>query len=128
MDKIVKNGEGWRLGWDGTALEFKALVGGENWAIELTEAEFNDLRRLLQQLAATMAQMSSELMDEERITCEAESDRLWIEAEGYPHAYRVHFILNCGRRCEGEWPPAVVPELVRAMETIAELGNWGIGS
>lgn len=111
--RIVKSGSGWRLGWDAEGGEFKGLVGGEDWAMELTEAELNDFCRLLGQLAQSMEEMAYELMDEERIACEAESDRLWMQVEGYPQSYTVQFILNTGRRGEGKWPAEAVGGLVR---------------
>ena len=114
MAKILKQGNGWRLGWNPEAGEFKGLVGGDEWAIELTEAELEDFCRLLLTLARTMKEMAGELMDEEKIACEAESDRLWMEAEGYPDAFCVRFILNTGRCCEAGWPSSAVPELVQA--------------
>ena len=114
MERLVKTGAGWRIGWDPEAPKYKGLVGGDAWAIELTEAELDDFCRLLEQLAETMSQMSKELMDEEKITCEAESDLLWMEVEGYPEDYSLHFILNQERRCEGSWAETVVPELRQA--------------
>jgi Domain of unknown function (DUF1818). len=108
VERVIKTGVGWRLGWNPQAQEFKGLVAGDGWAIELTEAELNDFCRLLGQLAATISQMASELMDEEKIAIEAESDLLWVQVEGYPEAYSVQLILNAGRRCEGFWPAAAV--------------------
>lgn len=118
MERIVKSGAGWRIGWNPNGGEFKGLVGGDDWAIELTEAELNDFCRLLGQLAATMSQMASELMDEEKIATEAESDLIWLEVEGYPHAYSLQLIVNSGRRCEGNWPAEVVPHLVQAVQIL----------
>jgi len=118
MSKILKSGSGWRIGWNPEAGEFPGLVGGENWAVELTAAELNDFCRLLAQLAATLDQMSSELMDAEKIACEAESDLLWMEVAGYPHAYTLQFILNSGRRAEGNWGVEAVPSLVQAAQTL----------
>ncbi|WP_448562744.1 DUF1818 family protein [Trichothermofontia sp.] len=114
--KLLKQGEGWRLGWDPTAIEFVGLVGTDDWAIELTAAEFQDFCRLLQQLAETMAAMASELMPDERIACEAESEWLWLEVEGYSHAYSLSVILHSGRRVEGHWPPTAVPGLLAATQ------------
>src|SRR6476661_5664608 len=74
--------------------------------------------RLLGQLAGTMSQIASELMDEEKIAIEAESDLLWVQVEGYPEAYSVQLILNAGRRCEGFWPAAAVPTLVQAAKVL----------
>ena len=82
MERVVKSGTGWRIGWNPQASEYKVLVGADNWAIELTEGEWQDFCRLLGQLIDSMNQMSTMLMDEEKIACEAESDLLWIEVDG----------------------------------------------
>jgi Domain of unknown function (DUF1818) len=116
--RLMKQGSGWRLGWNPDAPVYQGLVGGNDWAFELTEAELNDFCRLLEQLAQTIGQMAGELMDEEKIACEVESDLLWLEAEGYAHAYEVRLILNSGRQCEGNWLPAAVPSLVEAARTL----------
>jgi len=42
MERVIKSGLGWRVGWNPNAVEFKGLVGGDDWAIELTEAELID--------------------------------------------------------------------------------------
>lgn len=118
MSRQIKSGTGWRLGWDPDAPEFKGLVGSDIWSLELTETELDDLCRLASQLADTMADMTAELMDEERIACEAESGQVWVEVEGYPHAYDLRFILLSGRRGEGGWPASVAPALLQAMKTL----------
>ena len=116
--KIVKSGSGWRIGWNREAGEYPGLVGSDNWAIELTEAELADFHRLLTQLSTTIEQMATELMDEERIACEAETDLLWMEVEGYPHSYSLRLILNQGRRCEGNWEAEGVRGLRKGIETL----------
>jgi hypothetical protein len=70
------------------------------------------------QLAATMQQMAQELMDEERICCEVESNLLWLEAEGYPQSYTLRFIVLTGRCGEGAWSAAAVPALVQATQVL----------
>ncbi|WP_413200721.1 DUF1818 family protein [Nostoc piscinale] len=114
MERLMKSGVGWRIGWNPNAPEFKGLVGTDDWAIELTEAELNEFCRLLAQLAETMKQLAAELMDEEKIACEAESDLLWMEVEGYPHEYSLRFILNTGRCVEGKWNASAIPGLLQA--------------
>ncbi|MBZ8181649.1 MAG: DUF1818 family protein [Oscillatoria sp. PMC 1051.18] len=118
MERILKTGNGWRIGWNPGTATYCGLVGGDDWAIELTKAELDDFCRLLAQLAQTMSKMSRELMDEEKIACEAESNLLWLEVEGYPSAYDLRLILNTGRRCEGNWSVAAVPELVQAAKNL----------
>ncbi|MGL4620573.1 DUF1818 family protein [Chroococcidiopsis sp.] len=116
--RIVKSGAGWRIGFDPEAKEFKGLVGAEDWAIELTQAELQDFCRLSMQLSNTMSQMEPELMDEEAIACEAESHFIWMEVEGYPHAYSLRLILNTGRRVEVSWAADAVPDLIRAAQML----------
>ena len=113
----LKSGAGWRLGWDAEA-SFAGLVGTENWAVELTAAELEDYGRLLLELAATMATMQAELMSEERISCEAESDLVWLEVEGWPHRYRLRLLILSGRRAEAEWDEAATAELLQAIQTL----------
>ncbi len=118
MEQILKTGAGWRIGWNPNVAEFPGLVGDDQWALELTEAELNDFCRLLLQLAETMNQMANELMDEEKIACEAETDLLWMEVAGYPDSYSLQLILNAGRRGEAYWSAKAVPELIEGAKTL----------
>lgn len=117
-ERRLKSGPGWRLGWDPQADRYCGLVGNDDWAIELTAAELDEFCRLSAQLAATMAQMAAELMDAERLCCEAEGEYLWLEAEGFPKAYELRLIANTGRRAEGAWTPEAVPGLLAAAQTL----------
>ena len=110
----IQAGTGWRLGWDGNAPLYKALLAGSDWAIELTAEEFQDFCRLVHQLATNMAAMATELMAEERITCEAESESLWMEVEGFPDSFSLRFIVQSGRRCEGMWSAEATRDLLAA--------------
>ncbi|CAN5595491.1 DUF1818 family protein [soil metagenome] len=118
MSRYLRSGEGWRLGWNPIADEFCGLVSGDRWAIELTAAEFKDFCRLAQQLGDTMTAMADQLMAEERLACEQETETIWLETEGFPAAYGLRFILLSGRRGEGEWPSAIVPQLLAAISQI----------
>ena len=117
----IRSGEGWRLGWNPDADDFCGLVAGQSWAIELTAAEFADFCQAAQQLALTMSAMAAQLMDEERLTCEQETETIWLETEGMPSAFGLRFILLSGRRGEGAWPAEVVPELLAAISQLAHL-------
>ena len=108
----LKEGGGWRLGWNPDATVFKGLVGGDRWALEMTSVEFEDFCRLTLQLADMLRTMTSELMDGERLVCEQETEHIWVEIEGYPHRYSLRFILLTGRNAEGGWPDTVTAELV----------------
>ena len=114
MQKVLKSGVGWRIGWN-PANVYPGLVGADNWAVELTTEELDDFCRLLGQLVDNMRSMQAELMDEENLACEAESDLIWMQVEGLPSKYSLRLILNTGRGCEGNWTAESVDELVAAM-------------
>lgn len=118
MSRQIKTGEGWRIGWDPDASLYCGLVAGHEWALELTAAELEDFCRLVVQLAESINQISAELMSDETVTCEVESPLLWLEAEGYAHAYSLRMILLTGRRGEGAWPESVVHGLIQAVQTL----------
>ncbi len=117
MDSSLRSGLGWRLGYRPHS-PYPALVGGADWAFELTAAELTDFCRLLYQLAAAMEQMKQELMAEEKIACEAASDLLWLEVSGYPDSYDLRLILQQGRQVEGNWSAGVVEPLLAAASQI----------
>jgi hypothetical protein len=125
MGRSLKKGTGWRIGWDPDPAQiFQGLVGGDDWAVELTAAEFTDFCRLLVQLADTVAGIAPELMPEERISIEAESDLIWLEIEGFPKSYGLRMLLLTQRNVEGNWPMNVTAGLVtiaRAFHQVQEL-------
>ena len=116
--RAIQEGDGWRIGWDAEADTYPGLLGGADWAMELTALEFREVCRLAQQLAQQMQAMADMLMDEETLTCDAESDQAWIEVSGFPGAFALRFILQSGRRCEGTWDVAATAQLLRAMDTV----------
>jgi hypothetical protein len=117
MQKVLKSGAGWRIGWNPTNT-YPGLVGSDDWAFELTAAEFADFDRLLQQLVDSMRSIQAELMDAEKIACEAESELIWLQVEGTPNEYDLRLILNSGRGCEGNWSAEAVPHLIAATNSL----------
>ncbi|MEM1310566.1 MAG: DUF1818 family protein [Cyanobacteria bacterium P01_D01_bin.71] len=118
MVRHLKEGAGWRLGYDPSANVFQGLVGGDGWAIELTKAEFSDFCRLALQLADTLRSLSAELMDEERVTCEQETPQIWLEVEGFPDQFALRFILLEGRQAEGGWDEMTTAAIIQAIPAI----------
>jgi hypothetical protein len=117
-NRVFKEADGWRIGFNPNPATYQGLIGGQDWAIELTLAEWQDFCRLVSQLSETMQAIATELMDEEKITCEAESELMWLEVTGYPQSYSLRFILNQGRCCEGQWPPGVVKDFIQSLQTL----------
>lgn len=119
--QTLHHGLGWRVGWRSQNLNFQGLVGTDQWAIELTALEFADFCRLLQQLNQTLQDSATELMPEEDISVEAETDLIWLEVAGDPQAYSLSFIVLTGRRIEGYWPSPLAPEFIAACQNYAQI-------
>jgi Domain of unknown function (DUF1818) len=118
MGKVLKAGAGWRIGWNPDVVEYPGLIGSDDWAFELSSTELADFCRLLGQLVDNMRSIQAELMDEESIACEAESDLVWMQVAGFPDRYSLRLILNTRRSCEGNWNAEAVPELVIAAASL----------
>jgi len=114
--RFIKQGPGWRIGWNEESVIYKGLVGSDDWAIELTETEFRDFCRMVLQLGETMEVMQAELMAEETITCELQSDLIWLEVVGFPSAYSLRLLVEQGRRCEGNWQESAVKAMTAAIQ------------
>ena len=127
MARILKKGAGWRLGWnpDPTCV-FQGLVGADDWAVELTAAEFHDFCRLLVQLSETVESIAAELMAEERISIEAESELVWLEIEGFPDSYSLRMLILNNRNFEGNWSAHIVSKLVAIAHTFQKTGELPI--
>lgn len=118
MGRLLRQGRGWRLGWDADNTPHVGLVGADTWALELTLPELRDFCRLLGEVANTFEGLTPELMPEERLTCEHSSALIWLEATGYPGDFDLRMLLLTGRRGEGYWPATAVRELLAASQSL----------
>jgi hypothetical protein len=109
---LEREGEGWRLAWDGQRHPFAMLIGGENWASELTAAEGQALFRAMEALRDQHSALVGSLMEEETIclefqTCtEERGGELWVALEGDRQDWMLRFVLQPGpgqRGLEGGW-------------------------
>jgi hypothetical protein len=115
MGRSLLQGPGWRLGWNPEAEVYQALVGDDHWAVELSSNEFADLRRLSDQLVSNLQAIADELMDEETIELEAESEHIWVALEGLTDRYSLRFILLGDRGSEGGWNETATAGFLQAM-------------
>jgi Domain of unknown function (DUF1818) len=124
MGRILKTGPGWRIGWDPASKQYpkqyQGLIGNDDWAIELTQTELNDLRKLCAQLTDTIQFIATELMPDEAIELEAETALLWVGLEGYSHCYSLRFILLSDRGGEGAWSETATPPFLQALAGIEQ--------
>lgn len=119
------SGVGWRVGRRPHRSPYTTLIGSDTWALELTEPEWQDLCQGLDQLHLDLTQIQDQLMEEEAITVEHQTERLTLIASGFPHHHQIFIQLHNGRRGEGQWSPEVIPELRRAIARYRQLEELG---
>ncbi len=105
---IQNEGPGWRFQRDTSRKKFTILLGGDGWAVELTEDEWNSLCPLLLQLIDQYDQSKILLMKEEKINIEIEKNQWWACIEGDRYSWSLSLILSgedmSERGVELYWP------------------------
>ena len=118
---IERDGEGWRLAWDGSRQPFSVLVGGDGWAAELTRQEAEALRNALADLVAQHRGLIDQLMAEESIELELERDPWWLAIEGDRNAWSLRVMLSPApeqRAMEGSWSTAAAGPFSQALQQL----------
>jgi Domain of unknown function (DUF1818) len=104
---MEREGEGWRVAWDGDRQPFSVLIGGAGWAVELSRVEAEALRDAVADLVAQHAAMVDQLMAEEAISLELERAPWWLAIDGDRACWGLQVVLTPqpGQRAfEGHWP------------------------
>ncbi len=109
-------GEGWRIGYRPQQQPYPALVGSDQWALELTETEWQDFCLGLQELEHSSQAAQDHLVEEEALTLEYHSDHLTLIATGVPPQFSLFLQLHTGRGGEGFWAAGVFFQLKRAVQ------------
>jgi hypothetical protein len=118
----IQAGEGWRLRLDPQRQPFAVLIGGGDWAAELTAAEAAWLQAGVRTLVEQLAALTPQLMPEETIELEHTRQGLWLQLSGWPQRWSLRFVLEpypslagAGRGFEGGWDAAASPALAAAL-------------
>jgi len=104
---IEREGPGWRLAWDPGRQPFPVLIAGAGWAVELSGAEAEALRRAVADLVEQHAALVDQLMAEESISLELERAPWWLAIDGDRLSWGLQVVLSPeqGQRAfEGAWP------------------------
>ena len=119
---IKKEGEGWRIIIDPSREIFTTLIGGENWAIELNKSEWEDLVKVVINLSNQYHNIKDQLMGEEDITLELESNPWLAILKGDQNGWNLKLVLDSNdslnRGAEVFWPRNVTFRVVNAMRTM----------
>ncbi len=121
---IKKEGPGWRLIRDPSKGHFSTLIGGEKWAIELTDFEWESLVQVVFDLHKQYCAVQDQLMGDEDITLELERNPWFAILKGDRDEWSLKFILKksepFSRGAEIFWPKNVTRPLISAIKTILE--------
>ena len=122
---IQQEGPGWRLARDLSRNGFPFLIGGEFWAVELTEMEVTGLHALLVELVHQHSLIRDQLMEEESITLELEQQEWWGCLDGTRDYWGLQVVLQGSgmqrrRGLEGAWPAPAAQAFLAALRTVLD--------
>ena len=123
---IKKEGPGWRIVIDASRDHFSTLIGGESWAIELNQYEWENLVRVVIKLSDQYIAVKDQLMGDEDITLEFENIPWLAILKGDQYGWDLKLILHASgstnRGAEVFWPRNVTLYLTDAMRSMWESG------
>ena len=111
---IINNEKNWRLVKNLDKGKYCFLIGANNWAIELSNEEFDSLCQLLIKIEKQLNSIKGELMEEELINFEIEKSPWYIELDGNKNQWNLSIILeskNDTRSFEMYWPIPIAQTL-----------------
>ena len=121
---ISQEGPGWRLAWDPNRKSFPVLLGGDDWAFELSDEEWRSFVKLVLDLVQEHDQIKSQLMEQESISLELERDFWWACLAGDKDNWSLQVLLQeqqaNKRGVEAFWPASSTKDLLLSMRTIWE--------
>lgn len=131
----ISEGEGWRLQLDPQRRPFTALIGGQDWAIELEPQELACLRDGVLTLLGQRRQLQDVLMPEEELDLELDlslpacvgdnrgGGSLFVALSGTAEQWSLRFVLTPAGDCrgaEGGWTAAASRAVAAALAGLAE--------
>ena len=121
---IQQEGPGWRLARDLSRNGFPFLIGGEFWAVELTEMEVTGLHALLVELVHQHTLIRDQLMEDESITLELQQQEWWGCLDGTRDRWGLQVVLQGSemqqRGLEGSWPAPAAQAFLAALRTVLD--------
>jgi len=119
--RVEREGPGWRLAWDPAREPFPVLIGGEWWAVELSNAEASALRAAVVDVLHQHTALVDQLMAEESLSLELEREPWWVAIDGDRVSWGLRVVLTPApgqRACEGGWPAPASQGFAAALEQL----------
>ena len=120
---MIKNeAEKGRIIKDLSRNQFQTLIGGESWAIELNQFEWETLVKVVIDLSDQYRDIKDQLMGDEDITLELESTPWLAILQGDQNGWNLKLVLDSNdssnRGAEVFWPRSVTFRVVHALRTM----------
>ena len=119
---IQHEGPGWRLAKDSSREKFPVIIGGDGWALELTEQEWISLIALINELITQHKGLENQLMQEESISLEIERQPWWGCLDGDRDSWSLHLVFesqaSSERGFEAFWPKPAAQSIAYAMRNM----------
>ncbi len=119
---LKKEGLGWRIIRDLSRDNFSTLIGGQAWAIELTDSEWESLVMVVFDLFSQYQDIKCQLMGDEDITLELVRNPWLGILKGDQYGWSLKLILSSSstskRGVEVFWPRNVTNSVINAMRTM----------
>ena len=121
---VQYEGPGWRLARDNSRIHFPVMIGGDGWALELTEKEWICLLDLINDLIDQHKKLKSQLMKEELISLELERNHWWVCLDGNRDSWSLKLIFEYNgehsRGFEAYWPIPAAQGITSAMSNMCD--------
>ena len=124
---IEHEGPGWRVARDSLRSRFPVIIGGDGWAIELSEKEWNSLMEVIKDLTNQHKKLDNVLMPDESVCLEIEKHSWWGCLDGDKKSWSLQLVLesneNHSRGFEAFWPIPAAQSITSAMKAISNCSS-----
>ena len=115
---MQREGPGWRLAIDKQRQGYQALIASDDWALELTTAEFEQFRNMCGKIVDQYKDCLDHLMAEENLELCLEEGAFWFELRGDCNGWALRFVLSSAlgeRGAEGSWQRSTASAFCEAL-------------
>ena len=117
---IEHEGPGWRVAMDSLRSRFPVIIGGDGWAVELSEKEWISLMEIIKDLTNQHKKLDNVLKPDESVCLEIEKQPWWGCIDGDRKTWSLQLILEekggvSARGFEASWPVPAAQSITSAM-------------
>ena len=119
---LEEEGAGWRLARDSSKGHYPFVIGGDKWAVEITQSEWVSLGRIIFDLIKEHKKLKNQLLPDESICLELDRSPWWGCLDGDKNSWSLQLILDGEveetRSFEVFWPKPAAMNIAKAMRKL----------